>query len=295
MSNKVLVIGAVNIDIFVNSDAPYTLEDSNLAKISLGFGGVGGNIATNCNTLGLDVSFLTVFSSDVLGNVLKSHYQNLNIDITHAKTSDTHNASMYLGIMDQNHDLFLGLNDMSLIQALDVNWITNNHNFIQEFDVIVLDNNLSVETLKHIVTAYQDKTIIIDAVSAKKVSKLKPFLSSLSILKVNQLELNELSSKSTVEAQIQEVLQQGLKSIIVTNKEQPVYYGTNHSIQKFIPVPVTKIVNATGAGDAFISAIAYGICKKMELEKYIDLAMDFAKATLQVETSTMRKGEYHVR
>ena len=42
MLNKVLVIGAVNIDIFASTDKPYVLEDSNPATISLGFGGVGG-------------------------------------------------------------------------------------------------------------------------------------------------------------------------------------------------------------------------------------------------------------
>ncbi len=289
MSNKILVIGAVNIDIFTNTDKPYTLEDSNLANISLGFGGVGGNIATNLNTLGLNVSFITAFSNDLLGIFLKNHYHKSGIETIESLNSKSKNSSVYLGIMDQDKDLFLGLNDMAIINDLNIDFLTQKQQYIESFEYIVIDNNLNQETLNYLLTTYNHKTIMMDAVSAKKVIKLKGLLNNISVLKVNQIELNVLSQETDIKLQIKSLLNQGLKEIIVTNKDKPVYYGKEDVIKVFTTYNCDNIVNATGAGDAFISGYAYGVVNKMDLNNRIDQAMKLANQTLQVKTSTIEK------
>jgi pseudouridine kinase len=248
MSNKVLVIGAVNIDIFASTDKPYVLEDSNLANISLGFGGVGGNIATNLNNLSMDVSILTTFSDDLLGKFLKEHYLKLGI----------------------------------------------NTDYINQFEYIVIDNNIDQETLKYILNSFSSKTLILDAVSAKKVGKLAGLLKYISVLKVNQIELDVLSTKPQLEDQINDLLDQGLQEILVTNKEKPVYYSNQSLTKVFSTLHCDNIVNATGAGDAFISGYVYGLVNQLTLDKRIAIAMKFARDTLTVQTSTIEKGEFNV-
>ena len=292
--NKVLVIGAVNIDIFASTDAPYVLEDSNLAKISLGFGGVGGNIATNLNNLDLDVSILTTFSDDLLGTFLKAQYLKLGINTDKALTSSTKNSSVYLGVLDEDNDLFLGLNDMDITKELNTDYIEKNTDYINQFEYIVIDNNLDQETLKYILTTFHNKTLILDAVSAKKVGKLKGLLSYISVLKVNQIELDMLSKEPNLEAQIKDLLDQGLKEILVTNKENPVYYSNKSQTKVFKTLHCDNIVNATGAGDAFISGYVYGLVTNAPLDKRVAIAMKFARDTLTVQTSTIEKGEFNV-
>jgi pseudouridine kinase len=292
--NKVLVIGAVNIDIFASTDTPYVLEDSNLAKISLGFGGVGGNIATNLNNLDLDVSILTTFSDDLLGTFLKAQYLKLGINTDKALTSSTKNSSVYLGVLDEDNDLFLGLNDMDITKELNTDYIEKNTDYINQFEYIVIDNNLDQETLKYILTTFHNKTLILDAVSAKKVGKLKGLLSYISVLKVNQIELDMLSKEPNLEAQIKDLLDQGLKEILVTNKENPVYYSNKSQTKVFKTLHCDNIVNATGAGDAFISGYVYGLVTNAPLDKRVAIAMKFARDTLTVQTSTIEKGEFNV-
>lgn len=294
MSNNVLVIGAVNIDIFASTKEEYTLEDSNMSDISLGFGGVGGNIATNLNTLGCSVSFMTVYGNEILGTMIYNHYQTLGIDVSHSFQSTDKDASVYLAILDQRNDLFLGLNDMSIINELDPDFIRSELDYIHQFDIIVVDNNLSPETLEYILKTFQEKTIVMDAVSAKKVTKLKPLLPYISVLKVNKLELSTLSDKDTIEAQINDVTEQGVKELLVTNKEESVLYSLNGQTTMHKTLPCDHIVNATGAGDAFISAFTYGIIKKYNVEEKMALAMRFARDTLNVHTSTIEKGDFHV-
>lgn len=294
MSNKVLVIGAVNIDIFASTDQPYVLEDSNLAKISLGFGGVGGNIATNLNNLNMDVSMLTAFSDDLLGTFLKQQYLKLGIHTEKALTSSTRNSSVYLGVLNEDNDLFLGLNDMDIIKELNKEYIEKNTDYINQFDYIVIDNNLDYRTLHYILITFKDKTLILDAVSAKKVGKLSGLLSYISTLKVNQIELDVLSQAPILEDQIKELLDKGLTELLVTNKEKDVYYSSKSLTKVFPTLHCDNVVNATGAGDAFISGYIYGLVHKETLDNRISLAMKFARDTLTVQTSTIEKGEFNV-
>ena len=291
MSNRVLVIGAVNIDIFASTNQEYTLEDSNLAKINLGFGGVGGNIATNLNTLGLDVSFITAFSSDILGNTVLNHYKNIGINIEHSHISITNNSSIYLGVLDKENDLFLGLNDMDIINELDTNFLKEKHDFINTFEYIVIDNNLNFKTLQYLLRTYQSKTIIMDAVSAKKVVKLKELLQYISVLKVNQIELNVLSNKEDIYNQIKGLLLEGVKEVLVTNKQEDVYYGNKQEILIFSVNKVDNIVNATGAGDAFVSGYTKALLQEKPLKERIMDANHFASLTLNSKTSTIEKSD----
>ena len=61
---KVLIIGAQNIDIYAKTEDEYILQDSNLANIHIAFGGVARNIAANIRRMNNAVSFLTIFGDD---------------------------------------------------------------------------------------------------------------------------------------------------------------------------------------------------------------------------------------
>ncbi len=295
MSSNVLVIGAVNIDIFASTKEEYTLEDSNLAKINLGFGGVGGNIATNLNTLGRDVSFITAFSSDILGNTVHNHYQQLGINIDESHISIQNNSSIYLGVLNKENDLFLGLNDMDITKEINEEFLKKKHDYINSFEYIVIDNNLQKETLSYVLKTYHHKTLIMDAVSAKKVGKLLELLPYITVLKVNQIELNELSSKSDIYSQIKDVLNQGVKEILVTNKHQDVFYGSEKEIVVFAVEKEEEIVNATGAGDAFLSGYVSALVENKPLNERIITANDLARRTLRSKTSTIEKSDLNVR
>lgn len=294
MSNKCLVIGAVNIDIFASTTEDYVLEDSNLAKINLGFGGVGGNLATNLNTLGLEVSFVTAFSSDILGNTVFNHYQKLGINTKESLQSIDNNSSIYLGVLDKDNDLFLGLNDMDLIKEMNPSFLKEKHDFIHSFEYIVIDNNLSEETLEYLLTTYKDKTLIMDAVSAKKVGKLRNLIQYLSVLKVNQIELNELSNKEDTISQMNELLEKGIKELLVTNKHYPVHFGNKDGIKTFEVTKEDNIVNATGAGDAFLSGYIHALIQNKSVKSRIEEACNLASKTLRSKTSTIEKSDLHV-
>ena len=284
--SEVLIIGAQNIDIFAKSNEEYSLHDSNLAKIHIAFGGVGRNIVENVKRLGNTVHFITVFGDDYFSLTAKRSLEEMGVDLSESLNLKNESNSVYLGVMDKDNDLFIGLNDMKITNNLNVEFFQTKKNFINKFEMIVIDNNLNEDTLDYLLTSYQNKTIIMDAVSAHKVIKLEKHLNKISVLKLNQIELNEITIENEVNKQINELHLKGANTLLITNQDKDVILSKKGSREVITPLKHNNIVNATGAGDAFISGYIHGMLNGVsDLEK-LKLACKVSYITLSSDNST---------
>lgn len=284
--SDVLIIGAQNIDIFAKSNSDYSLHDSNLAKIHIAFGGVGRNIVENVQRLGNNVHFITVFGDDYFSRSAYSSLEEMGVNLSESLKLKNESNSVYLGVMDKDNDLFIGLNDMEITNNLNKEFFETKKEFINKFDVIVIDNNLSEETLHYLLSTYQDKTIVMDAVSAHKVVKLKNHLSYISVLKLNQIELNELTMETTVINQINELHLKGANTLLITNQDKDVILSKKEMREVITPLKHDNIVNATGAGDAFLSGYVHGMLKGVTDMEKLKFAVKVAYITLSSNNST---------
>ncbi|MBN1651529.1 MAG: carbohydrate kinase family protein, partial [Bacteroidales bacterium] len=283
---KVLVIGAQNIDIFAKSTSEFIPHDSNPAKIHLAFGGVGRNIAENLCRLGNEVHFISVFGDDIFSEAAHKSLIQLGVNTTDSLFLKNQSNSVYLGILDQENDLFLGLNDMEISKALDPTFLKTKTELIRSFELLVLDNNLETETLHYLLNTYQDKILVMDAVSAKKAMKLKTYLDKITVLKLNQIELNALSSETEIVKQLKDLHNKGAKTLLITNKDQEISLSNPEGIIKKKPLTIDHIVNATGAGDAFLSGFIHGMLHQFTDDQKLNYANRVAHITLKSNNST---------
>lgn len=270
MSSKVLVIGAQNIDIFTSTKETYTLRDSNLCDITITFGGVGRNIATNLKRLGVDVSFLTVFGNDHFAEIAVNSLQKLQINTTHSLHLEGSN-SIYMGILQEDNDLFLGLNDMKIVKELTPSFLEGVLDYINQFEYVVIDNNLTQQSIEFI-TKHAKGIKIMDAVSAKKLPKLLNSIPYIDYLKVNEIEYNVLK----------EYLKHSnysIKNLIITSgKEDITLINETHTTIK--PLEIKKIINASGAGDGFLSGFVYGLIHHASNSELLDYGRKVAYITM---------------
>lgn len=282
---KILVIGAQNIDIFASLPHNYLLGDSNVSKISYAFGGVGRNIAVNLNSLGNEVHFLTVFGDDFMSKAAMQRLRELEIDITESRLVENSPNSTYLAVLDEDNDLHLGMNSMRIVRGLDIEYIKAKHDYIQTFDYIAIDNNLTRDVIKHIIKTYKQKTIFMDAVSAKKVSKLERLLPYIDYLKLNVMELCKLTNETNAENALLSPLLEHSNTLVVTNKEYDIAVKTQRKTSYYKPLQIQDIVNTSGAGDAFMSGFIHGVLHGKDQETQITYALRLAQLTLHHEAS----------
>jgi pseudouridine kinase len=190
--------------------------------------------------------------------------------------------------MDKDNDLFIGLNDMEITDYLNISFFKEKADFINSYDVIIIDSNLKQDALEYLLKAYKGKQIIMDAVSAEKVIKLKGLLKYITLLKLNVKELKALSDKATVDLQIDDLLSQGLLKILVTNSGNEIIFKSKNECIKSMPLEAATIINSSGAGDAFLGGFIHGIINDKSLAHCLEIAKKTAFLTLQSSTSTNR-------
>ena len=283
---KVLIIGAQNIDIFATTKSDYILHDSNLAKIHIAFGGVARNIAENIKRMNNKVSFLTVFGDDYFSKSAKNSLDELGIDVSHSLFLNNASNSVYLGVMDKDNDLFLGLNDMDILKEVTSDYLNTRFRYIDSFDILVIDNNLLQTSLEYLLKTFSHKVIVMDAVSTKKVTKISNLLQYIDLLKVNQIELNKLSNKKDLLAQTKELQSLGVSTILVTNQGNDIILAAKDEVIITSPIKLDKIVNASGAGDAFLSGFVHGMIHKLSNQEKLLYAKKLAYLTLLSHNST---------
>lgn len=284
--SKILVVGAQNIDIFAQPTKELVQGDSNPAKIHMAFGGVGRNMAVNLKRLGHEVHFLSVFGDDDLSKTAMQNLDNLGIEITESLFLKNSGNSIYLGLMDQNNDLHLGFHEMKIIEKLDPEFLNPKMNYICDFNLVVIDNNLTEESIAFLLNNLKDKVIAMDAVCAHKARKLKNHLHKISILKLNQLELDELSDLPSSKKQLEDLHLRGAQTILLTNKEKESIVSKSEGFILQNPKKIQTVINATGAGDAFLSAYLHGhLLGKSEVDR-LKMANFAARVTLGSEEST---------
>ena len=288
---KVYVIGAANLDIFAQSANEMILHDSNIAHFKMSFGGVGRNIAENFVYLFDDVEFVTRFSKDHFGTILKNDCLKKGLKLNYALETNDENSSMYIAILDHDGDMLLGLNDMAIIETLNYCDIAFLKDIIKDDDILVLDANLSPDTLNAIALNFKGYKVA-DAISVNKVLRLKGIIEDLDLLKCNEIEAKELLSYDFKDAKdLKYVLKRSKvpKEFVITHRYGAYVYYDQRLLTFRQKLLEEKVVNATGAGDAFIATYAYMRHAGEAIVSSVRLALAASRLTIKSTQSVVYK------
>ena len=255
MKLKAAVIGGMNFDVVGISENALMMRDSNIGKIRFFAGGVGRNIAEQLARLGADTSLFTCVSDDFAGHMLKNDARIKNINLSFAKESAS-NASVYLSIHEPGGDMALAINDMSLISEITPAYLESVLFEIQKADVVVVDANLSPESLAFVFENVY-KPIAADPVSCAKIDRLRPYLNRLAAFKPNALEAMYLTGADNPRLAASMLAEMGVKRVVVSMGDAGCIYADENEIGGIMPEKVYSC-QANGAGDAMCAGLTLG-------------------------------------
>ena len=279
-------IGGANIDIHGKSTSPIVMRDSNPGALHLSCGGVTRNILENLSRLGCKTTLLSVVGDDVFGAMIQKNCKEVGIDTSFLSVQPSHRSSTYLSIMDDDGDMLVAMNDMSIIKAMEADFIRERLPVIQNCKICVCDGNLSASAIEELLSN-TTVPVFCDPVSTAWAKSLAPFAHMLHTLKPNRLELEVLSgiavtNEAALQNAVDTLLQKGLVEIYVTLGADGIYYkhkdGTTYYKKSR---SVNRITNATGAGDAAMAGIIYGTLHSLSPEEKVHLALAAGIISLQ--------------
>ncbi len=241
------------MDVAARAAGLFVAGDSNPGTVTVAPGGVGRNIAHNLTLLGDSVSLVTVFGDDGFGKMLRESCDATGMDLSLSETVPGARNACFVSVGGSDGEMLGGISDMAITGLMTPDWLEARLERINEADAVVADTNLPAETLSLLVGGCLPP-LFIDAVSSAKVPRLRVALAASRlpgsgpiIVKCNRLEAEVLGATGL----------SGVSRMFVSLGSEGVEVIEDGAVTSIPPIPVTGIVNTTGAGDALLAGIVH--------------------------------------
>ncbi len=288
----VIGVGAANVDVHGQSRKAIVMRDSNPSYMATSVGGVTRNILENLARQGIPVALLSAAGDDLYGEKIVRDSESAGIDMSHLLIKHGAVSSTYIAILDERGDMLLGMSDMRIIEDLPNTYLDENASLLHGAEAIVCDACLPVRLLDYLVTMTAGKThVLIDPVSTAYARQMEPIAGKFAAIKPNEMELSILSGLPTeTEAQIERacesLLRRGTGRVAVSRGEKGCYYADSSGNRLFRALrPVSQMVNATGAGDAFMAGFTHALVDGLPVEEMLDYALASGITAIQSMTT----------
>ncbi|MEO7108222.1 MAG: PfkB family carbohydrate kinase [Rhodoferax sp.] len=290
----VVVLGGANMDISGSTTQALVLSDSNPGRIRCAPGGVARNVAENLARLGNSTRLITAVGDDLYGRSLLDATQSSGVDIRGISVLAGEATSTYLSLHGPDGDMAVAVNDMGILECITPERLTPHTPWVQQAAALVVDCNVNADALKWLCAHRGTTPIFVDAVSAFKCQRIRPWLAHLHLLKVNRLEAQalcqfDIHDDRDIERAAQCLHALGVHHIVLSLGERGVYWSAQnpHSAQNAVEgwhsALRCNVVNVTGAGDALMAGLVHAFVHHHGLRASIPFALGCAAMTLASE------------
>ncbi len=262
---------------------------SNPVSVTSSPGGVIRNIAETLSRLQCEVSLFSIVGSDSAGEFLLESLKELKIDISAVRRSARSPTAAYTAILEPDGRLAGGLADMAIFEELTPSWVDIIESYLASCSVWIIDANLPAGTIEYLLRHGKSEGIkvLADPVSVAKSERFRRVLDKIEILFPDRQEAAALSGLATktdeeVAAAAAKIRRLGVGAVVITLGAQGVYLDCDGSKEFFQPIPLGKVVDVTGAGDAFVAGYAFGLLEQPRLDP---IRAGLAAASLVLESS----------
>lgn len=283
----ICVLGGANMDIVGYPDKNLILRDSNPGRVKVALGGVGRNIAENLVHLGVPVKLISAVGEDIYGKKIMEHANRIGLDMKNSLVLSQIPTSTYLAILDENGDMKAAISQMDILDEISIDFIQGKRQIIESSKICIIDTNIPGDVINYVLDNFKDTKFFLDTVSSTKALKVKNKIGAFHTIKPNRIEAELLSdikieSVSDMEKAAKYFLNQGVNRVFITLGSQGVFYH-DVNVCRLIPNPEVKVVNATGAGDSFLAALAFSDFNNYGIDESARFAMAAAILTLSYE------------
>jgi pseudouridine kinase len=281
---EAIVIGGANADIKAKLAARHIPATSNPGEVSFSPGGVARNIAHNLAVLGVGVGLISAIGNDAAGQMLREVTAGAGVDMSMGVDCDEATGT-YVAVLSETGELITAVNAMSILERLTWERVYAHADRLRAAKLVIADCNLSEDVLRGLAKHYGAK-LVIEPVSVPKSAKLVSVLkhSSIFLATPNLDQLKAMTGTDDVEQGSARLLAAGLANIVV-------HLGSKGSLVNgrdvTAPLSSNMIADVTGAGDAAVAGLAFGLLRGYDLKQSARFGQAAAALKLTSRTSTV--------
>lgn len=285
--SHILVIGGANLDIKAKSLEVNRLGTSNPGRITTSPGGVARNIAHNLARLGGDVSLITALGQDHQGTVVLEATRNAGVDTARISTTALATGT-YLAILNPDGELVTAMSDMRAADEITPQVIATHAAAISAAKLVVADCNLSLAALEAIAAIAREK-LVIEPVSVPKSAKLAQLLKSgpVFLASPNLDQIESLTHTRSISKACRKLHAMGLRHVVGHAGAEGVFVSNGEDITHVPAQTAGAIVDVTGAGDAAVAGLVFGLLQGQDLVTAATLGQKLAGRVIASARSTL--------
>ena len=283
----IIVIGGANMDVKAKSSAPNKLGTSNPGLVSVTPGGVGRNIAHNLARLGASVALISVVGDDAHGVALIEATRRTGVEISRMSKTGPATGS-YVAMLDHDGELLMAVNDMRAVELITPHMVMANEDAIGGAKFVVADCNLPIETLQTLGKMVGDR-LIVEPVSVLKSRKLKMLLQSSPVFLAtpNLDQLEELCGSRNIDSGFEQLHKMGLCNVVLHAGAEGAFVSDGEISDHVSPQTAGPIIDVTGAGDAAVAGLVFGLLRGHSLIDAAALGQKLAGQVIASAASTL--------
>lgn len=264
----VVTIGAILADqLGYTKKLPKKNEEVFVHSLMIKSGGSAANTAVACSKLGLKTGFIGKVGNDSLGDALLNDLKKEDVDISQIKRAKQKPTGTCIVIMDKdtNRNMYAFSGAANFLTKDDVN-----KNYILSSKIVHLADLKNIDPLEKAAKIASTKVKVslnpgglIIGLGYKKIKKL---LSLTDIYVSSKSEAKVLYGTNNTQKLVDLLLQENIETVALTLGPDGCIVANSKERYKISSYKV-KVVDTTGAGDAFSAGFIYGLINKLPLKK----------------------------
>lgn len=295
--NPTVVIGTTFVDIKGYSRDSYDPQGRNLGEVKFVHGGVGRNVVENFANVGMPVAYVGMLEDSTIGREVELHLTEIGVDLGYIVKAPERGIGMWLVILDENGDLAGSISKMPDISYLETHLKAHGEEIISQAEAVVLEVDLNESIAEMVIQMAKKhgKDVYSIVGNMSVVLARKDLIRQTKCFICNEVEAAQFFGKDfpgrtveEVQAFLPEAVEKaGLQSVVITLGAQgAVYYEKETKRVGICPPCPTKVVDTTGAGDAFFSGTVMGLIRGASLAEATGYGARLASATISQEANS---------
>lgn len=283
---EIIVIGGANVDIKAQASGKYIAGTSNPGSVSFTPGGVARNIAHNLGSLGVSVALISAIGRDAAGEIAIAATKAAGVDLSLCQRNYTATGS-YVAVLDEKGELVSAVNDMRILENLKPESVKPHRAALEGARFIVADCNTRPDLLDYLALNFSDR-LIVEPVSVSKSQKLLTLLErhEVYLATPNRDQLEAMTDTDDMDQACQNLHERGLLNLVVHLGSEGALLSSGKGIKNIQAAGHAQVRDVTGAGDAAVAGLVYGLFKGYDISRAAQFGQAAASLVLNSTAST---------
>jgi pseudouridine kinase len=283
----IIVIGGANLDIKAKSLQPNHFGTSNPSTISTSPGGVGRNIAHNLARLGAKVGLIAAIGTDPQGEAVLEATRSAGVDVSRIRALAPATGT-YIAVLNPDGELVTAMSDMRAAEMVTPDFVMQFEIDILAATFVVADCNLPLKTLEIIASVARNK-LFIEPVSVPKSAKLAALLQhgEIFLASPNLDQIESLTGSRDIFEGCAKLHKMGLSHVIAHAGAEGAFISNGDDIEHVPAQSAGPIIDVTGAGDAAVAGLLFGLSRGDDLVTAASFGQTLAGRVIASPRSTL--------